>query len=688
MNTTPVPRRAGGILLPVLLILVLPLATGGGGPVHEGGVDRDGVRELSAPAAAAGVEERAPIPGMPVELVEAAVRAAGEAGRSLRERLEALGDRRLRSLLLAPVGFGPELRRFLDSARSQHRLDFLAGVVTAADGAVRVAIPSGDISIRARLEGDRRTVALLGALAGAAARRPGEASFAALPMGILSGGAACVAMDGAASDLDLVVAAAVPLGSGAAILGGLRLSALEREVLGAMEGRTGGSRWGAFVAGPPGPTPGGRAVAGEGFGLPVPPELIAALSASPDGPISWEVSPFCGRWIGLRDAAGNLAGGIGAIAGSPAGGILSGRETSVGHVVPPTCLLLGCGAVAVLGAALLARRRRKAPGRDRREIAWARDELTAGLREAARRFADPALVAPAIERSVERAVGRAGQHLALEIGERIAEGIAARMEMGGPPRPLQAVSAPPSDLSASLTTSFFDGAFPLAIFALDRALRIVAWNPAADRLWGSPPTGRLGTGLDEDSFCGLEGEIRSRAMRAMEGETVDAGDRLSFDRDRVRHVRLVVLPLGKVPAGSGSSGPDPRLSSGEPAAPAAGAIVIAEDVTLKVENEIAAKSLGQYGKALSASLPIPLVVADASNRIMSWNAAAEKLFGIPEGDILGKEDSSLPAPQAPQLALPFLSPEEGVKGTLRIYGPAAEALSPSMSGVPQVPAPP
>jgi PAS domain-containing protein len=331
--------------------------------------------------------------------------------------------------------------------------------------------------------------------------------------------------------------------------------------------------------------------------------------------------------------------------------------------LPAPLAAVGAAAVLVLpcvAALFLRPRRRREPSFRPGISSSARDEIASTVRAAARRYGDPVVIAPVLERSVERAVGRSGSELAIAIGERIAEKIAARMGRGAPP-PAAAPALPATGLGEAAGAVLQDEAFPLAVVAVNRRMEIVAWNPAAERLWAAPAASRLGKAFGADGLFGLEGELRIRLRRILEGGPVEAPVRLSFDRDQVLHVQVTVLPVR--PAGS------------PPGAPPEGALVAAENVSARVESEIAAKILGQYQKALSASLPIPLVVVDSTNRIMSWNAAAEGLFGVAERDALGKELSALPSPADPHLSLPFRSPEDGNRGAIHIYGSAARVIA-------------
>ena len=102
----------------------------------------------------------------------------------------------------------------------------------------------------------------------------------------------------------------------------------------------------------------------------------------------------------------------------------------------------------------------------------------------------------------------------------------------------------------------------------------------------------------------------------------------SDEKGKVRHVRLSC---------------DPILG---PQGEALGGVLIAEEITEKVEHEIEARLQGLFSKSLTRSLPGALVVVDGQRRVISWNRSAETILGVPENSALGQDLFSLGTPLA------------------------------------------
>ena len=83
---------------------------------------------------------------------------------------------------------------------------------------------------------------------------------------------------------------------------------------------------------------------------------------------------------------------------------------------------------------------------------------------------------------------------------------------------------------------------------------------------------------------------------------------------------------------------DPILGSkGE----ALGGVIIANDITEQVEQEIEARLHSLFSQSLARSIPGALVVIDNRNRVISWNRAAEAILGISEEAAVGEDFFSL-----------------------------------------------
>ena len=679
--------RGAGIVLSLLLFSQVLLGA-------------DGRAQLAAPG---GLDE-----------VAAVLRGAHQ---ELKTRLEETLDRRTRTLIRSPEGFGQELRRMLFRARDAAHLDLLIAVSKRGTEPAKFILSSDGLSVRARVEEDPAARALVESIAlgglpvssgrsgEQGAESPGSAEafggvpFVVLPEAFFEEIVSGPGQDEEPSQSDLFMIHVASVGGEVALIGGLRLSSLAGKIQKGLDKRWGpkAPRWSAFLCGKParGKAPSAasaaRIVAGEGQGLAVPEELIALLDKQ--GRVIWQEAgkerpasaggpgSLSGEWMVLRDHGGGLAGGMGVRV--PTSTIASASQAD--EEAREARRLAEWATAGVIGGLmslvawlfLVPRRRRSSSSRSRRRrkgaLAQAREELSTELKSAAQKLSDPVLMGPILEKAVEHAVARAGGTLACEIGERIASTIAeiapreSAARMAAPP-----AGGGPGSRGEVLSRAVLARSFPIPLLAVDGRFEVIAWNPAAERLWGAEAAERLGKSLDQLDFYGIEGEMRGRAHRVMETGVVEPPVRLSFDRESIHHIQLTVLPLH---AGSPVSEPvEPSSGADAAGPPPTGALLIAENVSEKIEHEIAAKILGQYQKALSASLPLPMVVVDAEGRVMSWNAAAENLFGVPEREALGKDFASIQPPPVDQTTLPFCTPDGTQRGTLYLYGKAAQAL--------------
>lgn len=653
-------------------------------------------------------------PGMAAESLEKISTTLKRIHQDLSTRMEEMVNPRIRFLLSNPDGFGLELRRILRLAREEANLDFLVGISKAKESRVgRLVLPTENLWARARTEEDPEIRKLVESLAAPSISHSPEEWKGKLPAGNSSGSAAILEkipfasipaklipqagrnglFDTAPAGPLLALINVKPTGEGTLLLGGYRLTTLRNEIQGALE-----EKWGLR-------TPHWKAFLGE--------KLIQEAT-SPDVPQdeSGINSPPL-DWIPLCDPKGAIVGGIGVFPPSTPPVVLESSEKKKDPMAIVAICIGGLSLIIFLGALTVRskkQRRRSGP----RVLAHGRDDLSTELRKAAKRFADPRLVGPLMERAITRSMERSGGKIACEIGERIAGAIASRISLQedlvrpvtppweAPEEPASAppaeapsageVSTPPSgdewdessqpvettDFSPSGTSgnetspdsryALYGGAmdpnFPVAIMAVNSLMEIIAWNPAAERLWCAPAQDQMGRLLNQLDFFGLEKEICNRATQAIEKGKVKPSVRLSFDTDQVRHILLTVFPI--------HSDPTPERS---PEALPRGAMLIAENVSEKIENEIAAKVLGQFQRALSASLPIPIMTVDTENRIMSWNNAATEFFHISEEDTLGKEADSLPFPDCPHATYPFSTLEGENRGTLHIFGECAKTLA-------------
>jgi len=632
------------------------------------------------------------------EAIGAIASALESARRDLQARLEGTCDRKLRALFPGPEGPRPEFRKALEAARTAADLDFLAGVTPSRGAAAaRIFLPTNDITLRALAEENPAAREIL-----TAAVEGGQGAFAAVPAVLLGDLVRTASGRDGGPGTVLLMLQTFRAGPRSAYVGGIRIDGLGGKIRRALDEAEGSREaiWSAFLLdeGPGIAAMAARAAveahiaAGEGAGQGAAPGLLDVLRSGPAREALHPSAPTdpedaggagCPRfsWLPLHDARGRTLGGIWAFYPPPSIALSASHALKLPSLSGPAlwAVLGGTGLLAaVLAAASFAAGRRRHRHLRQETLVQVQTELSSNLRSAERRLADPGLVGPMLERSIERAVQRSGGNLACAIGECLATTIASRMSRGSPAR-LEESKAPgflapvldgsALDLAAG---AVLDERFPLAVFAVGPGLDITAWNAQAERLWGAPARDRLGKPLDAVPLGGLEGEVRGMVRRALKGGTAEPALRLSFDRERVYHVQIAVLPVrslaGEDGTGSGTAEGGAPRSAGDAAPAAAGAVVIATDVSEKTECEISSKILGQYQRALSASLPIPVAVIDTEGRVMSWNGAAEGITGIAEKDVLGKEITGLSLPQGPRSIFPFRGPDGSQRGSIHIFG--------------------
>jgi PAS domain-containing protein len=624
--------------------------------------------------------------------LDALILVLRDAGADLRSRTERLLPGRLDPLLLRQEGSSPELRRALGEAREAAHLDLLYFVSDPRGaGGSRVVAASEELSARTRIEESAEGRELAAALAApalagggrsaprkpprplpdlrAAGPDPGPTSFEALPPWFLARFTAGAGLGVTKAEPVLVLTFARRL-SGGALVSGIRLSVLERSLERALQETAGraGLGWCILQRGSApstdeegrksffsGPAP--RIVLGEGAGRAVPHALLAALDeldrtvwprvgngSSPPAESGWARRS---EWRALRSASGETVGGLGLLfPPSPSAASTPVSQTRDSWSVPEVTALFA--SIFLIGLALLVLR-------------GARWERRAAPKPRARGS------------DYRAAVDRAGEVVAGAVSQRLVEAVERRLREREEPARKGTAPAPAAapgegarrSILDTLPSALLSPAFPLALWGVDERMEIFFWNPAAERLWNARQSERRGRRLETLAFGGLETEIRERAFRATVLGVVEPPARLSFDRDRVYHLELAAIPLLLVPP-KGTGAPRP-----------VGALLVAEEVSQVVDREFAAKALNRYQKALSASLPIPLVVVDGEGRVVSWNVAMEAYLGVSERGALGKRLEELPLGDRPHATFPFAAAGGERQGTLHLFGDLASSFDPA-----------
>jgi PAS domain S-box-containing protein len=156
---------------------------------------------------------------------------------------------------------------------------------------------------------------------------------------------------------------------------------------------------------------------------------------------------------------------------------------------------------------------------------------------------------------------------------------------------------------------------------------IVSWNPSAQTLFGYKAEEAIGQNIDqlvvpEDD---LEAAIDLNRRALVED---DFRNRETTQR-RHKNGSLVDVELLGVPL----------MVDGQPA----GSIAIYHDITERVRAEEELRQQKMYLEGVVVNSPVAIVTTDHNADIVSWNPAAEKLFGFTSEEAIGKNIDSLVA---------------------------------------------
>jgi PAS domain S-box-containing protein len=166
---------------------------------------------------------------------------------------------------------------------------------------------------------------------------------------------------------------------------------------------------------------------------------------------------------------------------------------------------------------------------------------------------------------------------------------------------------------------------PVAIVNIDADDVIVSWNPGAELLFGYTAEEAIEANIDH---LLVPKEFREEAVRYNRG--VQAAGRIQVTtRRRRKDGSLVDVDLHGVPL----------FSDGKPA----GAIAIYHDITERVRAEQELRSQKEYLEALVQNSPVAIITADLEANVVSWNPAAERLFGFTTEEAVGRNVDELVA---------------------------------------------
>jgi PAS domain S-box-containing protein len=174
---------------------------------------------------------------------------------------------------------------------------------------------------------------------------------------------------------------------------------------------------------------------------------------------------------------------------------------------------------------------------------------------------------------------------------------------------------------------YFEALFeqnPAAMVSVDMDGRVVRWNPAAEELFGYSAKEAIGRYVDD--LVANHDTIREEATRFT--------DQLSSLRQCItkrtrKDGSLIDVDLCAVPVFVG----------GQPV----GGIAIYNDITQQKALEEELRERKEYFEALFVNNPLAIVTIDQQGKVVSWNPAAEELFGHSQAEAIGQNVDNLVA---------------------------------------------
>ncbi len=179
---------------------------------------------------------------------------------------------------------------------------------------------------------------------------------------------------------------------------------------------------------------------------------------------------------------------------------------------------------------------------------------------------------------------------------------------------------------------------PTAIITVDDETKVTSWNPGAERLFGYTAEEAIGSPLDD--LVAKAPEIREEAARysaeGIGGKQVRLITRRNRKDGSIVDVELLTAPV---------------LIGGE----RVGHSVIYHDI-----GEIQRQK--RYYEALVQWSPIAIVLMAPDGSVTAWNPAAERLFGYPAEEAIGRNIDDLIATDASVRAEAIAETERGIGG--------------------------
>jgi PAS domain S-box-containing protein len=183
---------------------------------------------------------------------------------------------------------------------------------------------------------------------------------------------------------------------------------------------------------------------------------------------------------------------------------------------------------------------------------------------------------------------------------------------------------------------------PVAVVTVDREGNVLSWNPRAVRLFGYTQDEAVGQNVDDLIAC--DDSIRAEAvgytevfrgdgyLGALEAypDLMDDQGRLQVTTKRTRKDgSLVEVELSGLPV----------MVGGEEVA----VIAIYHDISERKAIEGELRRQKEYYEALFVNSPAAVVTVDREGAVVSWNPAAEQLFGYTPAEAIGQDIDDLVA---------------------------------------------
>ena len=167
---------------------------------------------------------------------------------------------------------------------------------------------------------------------------------------------------------------------------------------------------------------------------------------------------------------------------------------------------------------------------------------------------------------------------------------------------------------------------PVAMVAVDLSANVVAWNPAAEQLFGYTFGEAVGKNLDDlvARSEALRAEALGYSVEARQGGRIDATTRRTRKDGSLVDVDVLGLPV---------------ILRGEQQ----GFIAIYHDIRDRKRAEVEQRRQKEYFEAILNNSPVAIVTMDDKGHVVSWNPAAESLFGYSSPEAIGQNVDDLVA---------------------------------------------